>query len=67
MATKTPEEPDLEETSAMVVHLVVVVLDNLLVTQPIKRKLKPCETTVAGAGNFSYDAPGLVNIGRNGE
>jgi hypothetical protein len=36
-------------------------------TQPIKGKLKPLETTVAGAGNFQYDAPGLVNIGRNGE
>lgn len=25
------------------------------------------ETTVAGAGNFQYDAPGLANVGRNGE
>jgi hypothetical protein len=24
-------------------------------------------TTVAGAGNFQYDAPGLANVGRNGE
>ena len=23
--------------------------------------------TVAGAGNFQYDAPGLANVGRNGE
>ena len=25
------------------------------------------ETTVAGAGNFQYDTPGLANVGRNGE
>ena len=25
------------------------------------------ETTVADAGNFQYDAPGLANVGRNGE
>ena len=25
------------------------------------------ETTVASAGNFQYDAPGLANVGRNGE
>lgn len=25
------------------------------------------ETTIASAGNFQYDAPGLANIGRNGE
>ena len=35
-------------------------------TEPIKREIK--ETlSVAGAGNFQYDTPGLANVGRNGE
>lgn len=36
---------------------------------PIKRNVRTVyETlTVAGAGNFQYDSPGLANVGRNGE
>jgi hypothetical protein len=35
-------------------------------TEPLKREIK--ETlSVAGAGNFQFDTPGLANIGRNGE
>lgn len=30
-------------------------------------KIDISETTVASAGNFQYDTPGLANVGRNGE
>ena len=38
-------------------------------TEPIKRQIPTVtETlTVAGAGKFQYDAPGLANVGRDGE
>jgi hypothetical protein len=36
--------------------------------QPIKRPIQTvAETTVAGAGNFQYDTPGLVGVSRDGK
>ena len=59
------EEPDeLDETSCAGGSAGAFVAP--MGTEPIKREIK--ETlSVAGAGNFQYDTPGLANIGRNGE
>lgn len=36
--------------------------------QPVKRPIQTvAETTVAGAGNFQYDTPGLVGVSRDGK
>lgn len=58
---------DLEETSAAGGS--AGAFTPALSMEPIKREIAPVvsETTVAGAGNFQYDTPGLANIGRNGE
>ena len=62
----TDQPEDLDETgcaSAMGAGSPVVPMGT-----PIKRDIKTVyESTVASTGNFQYDTPGLVGVGRNGE